>query len=835
MSQINVNTIRNRTGGPPNLDKGAVVTGILTCTGNVSVGGTLTYEDVTNIDSTGIVTAKSGIKVGNPVSPGIGATIDPNGNAVFAGIVTASQFSGIDTDKISEGNTEVETIDTGSDGHVKMTTEGSERLRVGPAGQIGLSGANYGTAGQLLTSSGNASAASWTSVNPAPTVEATADGAISAGDAVIVKTDGDVTKVVQTVAVNNPPTAGSRALIATDNLRRPAACYVPDGNKIVIAAHNASSSNPLAYNVGDVTDAGAITWGASWPNIDTENIQAMPGLCYDTTNDRVVVLYYSTTSTKIWSKVGTISGTSISWGSRVEVFGADSNNFRCQRLLFDPTNSKVIALYRAGGSNNPRARVGTVSGTSISWGTESAMNSVESTEMDMAYDPDTQRIIAISKAQSGSEATCKIGTVSGTDITWGANNAIDAGQPSYCPTVAYDTKNNKVVVQYETNSNVTKYKVGTVTGGSTNTIAWSSAGDVVTSDVNNQEIFFDAFSERLVSFYRDSNGDVWVKSGSLSGSTITWGNPYKIEDDTVPSEYSTGVILQNGIVALIAQNGSGYFESDSAILGNGSSNATTENFIGFAREAAANNTTAKIDVTGATNITQSGLTPGQQYFVQNNGTLGLTAATPRVYAGTAVASGKLIVGNDTPPIPVTQTVEHVATVDSTGQTYIEFTGITTSNVAKHVIVLNAITQGGTPGALANGLRAQVYLSGTYNNWLTANQEYDYRTTLKEWNTGTVENWYQNQNYFKINRDDSDYQISGEVTIYNNMFGASSGSTGDKWFNFDMFGSNTGFMNGKGRLDGWNSRQNQVTGIRFYSAASYWLHGRADLYRFSRPT
>ena len=145
MSQINVNTIRNRTGGPPNLDKGAVVTGILTCTGNVSVGGTLTYEDVTNIDSTGIVTAKSGIFVGNPVSPGIGATINTNGNAVFAGIVTASSFSGVESDKIFEGNTEVETIDTGSDGHVKMTTEGSERVRVGPAGQIGLGGANYGT------------------------------------------------------------------------------------------------------------------------------------------------------------------------------------------------------------------------------------------------------------------------------------------------------------------------------------------------------------------------------------------------------------------------------------------------------------------------------------------------------------------------------------------------------------------------------------------------------------------------------------------------------------------------------------------------------------------
>ena len=173
MSQINVNTIRNRTGGAPSLDKGAVVTGILTCTGNVSVGGTLTYEDVTNVDSTGIVTAKSGIKVGNPVSPGIGATIDPNGNAVFAGIVTAgimsattlygdaSQLTGIDATAIQTGNTSVQTVDTGSDGHVKMTTEGSERVRVGPAGQIGLGGANYGNSGQLMTSGGTGAAPTW--------------------------------------------------------------------------------------------------------------------------------------------------------------------------------------------------------------------------------------------------------------------------------------------------------------------------------------------------------------------------------------------------------------------------------------------------------------------------------------------------------------------------------------------------------------------------------------------------------------------------------------------------------------------------------------------------
>ena len=35
-----------------------------TFTGNVSIGGTLTYEDVTNVDSVGLVTARQGIRLG---------------------------------------------------------------------------------------------------------------------------------------------------------------------------------------------------------------------------------------------------------------------------------------------------------------------------------------------------------------------------------------------------------------------------------------------------------------------------------------------------------------------------------------------------------------------------------------------------------------------------------------------------------------------------------------------------------------------------------------------------------------------------------------------------
>ena len=64
MSKIQVNEIVNHfDNGAPDCPKGLTVTGVSTFSGNVSIGGTLTYEDVTNIDSVGIITAQSGINV----------------------------------------------------------------------------------------------------------------------------------------------------------------------------------------------------------------------------------------------------------------------------------------------------------------------------------------------------------------------------------------------------------------------------------------------------------------------------------------------------------------------------------------------------------------------------------------------------------------------------------------------------------------------------------------------------------------------------------------------------------------------------------------------------
>ena len=50
--------------GTPNITVGSIIAASATFSGNISVAGTVTYEDVTNVDSVGVITARSGLVVG---------------------------------------------------------------------------------------------------------------------------------------------------------------------------------------------------------------------------------------------------------------------------------------------------------------------------------------------------------------------------------------------------------------------------------------------------------------------------------------------------------------------------------------------------------------------------------------------------------------------------------------------------------------------------------------------------------------------------------------------------------------------------------------------------
>ena len=105
MSIIRADSIKNRAGnGAPDFPNGITVTGIVTSTvldnniagdltvsGNLGVGGTVTYEDVTNIDSIGVGTFRDGLRV-----TGICTATAFHGNG--------SALTGIDATALKDGS-----------------------------------------------------------------------------------------------------------------------------------------------------------------------------------------------------------------------------------------------------------------------------------------------------------------------------------------------------------------------------------------------------------------------------------------------------------------------------------------------------------------------------------------------------------------------------------------------------------------------------------------------------------------------------------------------------------------------------------------------------------
>ena len=77
------------------------VSGAATFTGNVTIGGTLTYEDVKNVDSVGIITARTGVIVGDFLDVGNNIKL---GNA---GVATATLFSGASQIGIQSAGTQI--------------------------------------------------------------------------------------------------------------------------------------------------------------------------------------------------------------------------------------------------------------------------------------------------------------------------------------------------------------------------------------------------------------------------------------------------------------------------------------------------------------------------------------------------------------------------------------------------------------------------------------------------------------------------------------------------------------------------------------------------------
>jgi hypothetical protein len=497
-----------------------------------------------------------------------------------------------------------------------------------------------GTAGNVLSSNGT----TWESVTPppsGPTLQAIASGVLSNGIKVVVNSDGTVSAVQPT---GGAPFVGPEFVFnsaATNSAI--ASVYDPVSQKVIIAYTNGGNSSYGTVRVGTVSGT-TITFGTAVVFTGT-SILSRASMVYDTVNQKVVITYLIFTSpgNSLFAIVGTVSGTSISFGTPYGTGVSASQGITSLSAAYDTNAQKVVVVYTFNNSvvTSGRAIVGTVSGTNISFGSEVIFKNTSTSSIAAAYDASAQKVVvAYTDGANSGFGTATVGTVSGTTISFGTPTVYISSSTQFT-FVCYDPVQQKNVIVYGNNANSSNgwASVGTVSGTA---ISFGSAVQFSSVPASVPQAVYDTNLQKIVIAYSSSSVGYGVV-GTVSGSNITFGPPTVFNSGSSTSGVvaSYAANIQNTVVSFNDGGNSNF--GTSLVFQTSGTNLTTTNYIGISNAAYTNGQTATIQVAGAVDDAQSGLTPGILYYVRTDGTLASTAGFPSVIAGTAVGATKIIV------------------------------------------------------------------------------------------------------------------------------------------------------------------------------------------------
>ena len=427
-------------------------------------------------------------------------------------------------------------------------------------------------------------------------VRALASGAITEGAPVIVNTDGTVGVCVDAITGG----FGTAVEFESGDTRAPdgpiKSTFDSNSNKVVIGYKDVSNSGYGTAVVATIDSSdNSVSFGT--PVVFESATTGYIDLSFDSNVNKVVIAFQDVDDSYACKAIiGTVSSTAISFGSAV-TFKArtGANSILENTLVFDSNANKTAVFYvDFDDSQKLFCRVISISGTTPSYGTE-----VE---------------------------------VCGTTQYGGA--AI---------TATFDSNSNKVVVGYMDGGDSNKGKAVVFSGsdlnitsenyiGLSNACSFHGATETYTVTVASGVFYLNGLANPPIQLLR---GHTYIFD-QADGTND--GHPFHFKD-TGGSQYTSGVTVTvtagtSGakvtiVVPIDATEPSQYY---CTVHGNSMGNVITieESF-------------AEIDVVGTVNKHQSGLTAGQTYFVQTDGTLGTSADSPSVVAGTAISATEIIV------------------------------------------------------------------------------------------------------------------------------------------------------------------------------------------------
>jgi hypothetical protein len=447
-----------------------------------------------------------------------------------------------------------------------------------------------------------------------------ADGTISSGAPVILTAAGKAAEVALS-STSLSENVGTEAQFFNGNAEYTAACFDSDTGQVIVTARDATA---LSYGKAVVGTVSGNTISFGTPTTYLSATTSWQAAVYDSVNQKVVIFYNAAIAPSYVSTgyaiVGTVSGTSISFGSPVTF---TTENPAYTSASFDTSSGKIVVAFTAqSGSNYAKSVVGTVSGTSISFGSDVVFRSANTSEFACVYDTNADKTVICYRESSITGAGEGIvGTVSGTSISYGTAVQFDTS-PVTEVRGAYDSSTNQIICAY-TKTNV-KAVLGTVSGTSISFGAIATAPTSGSSAWNS--VCYDSNVNKVVVSYAYPDASPYdngtIATGTVSGTSLTFATPPATFNPTTESEHIASVYDSTNKKAVVFYGENNASAEGLVFQAAGTAqvpNLTSTNLLGIASGAISDTATGTINTWGSRNEAQTGLTIGSDYYVQTDG------------------------------------------------------------------------------------------------------------------------------------------------------------------------------------------------------------------------
>ena len=454
-------------------------------------------------------------------------------------------------------------------------------------------------------------------------VDFVASGTLSSGQTVALKADGTVEAVAEiSNSISSLSTVSSSILYYTNSIDI-------GGNKIVLIYRNPNDSYKSFAVVGSISGT-TVTYGTPVQFGGTAYPAWLVKGAYDANADKVVITYEDAETNRYATAiVGTVSGTSISFGT--PVIYDSSQDCETSIVEYHPASTKNVFLYGSD-TGSFYGIVGTVSGTSISFGTKTSVPSSGSYRRAMfsAYDTNTAQVIFTFAARTSTSYHYPFAitaAVSGTSVSFGTPAYISGNRTSQYTAgaqaaVSYDPINNCLVFGYrkDVDGNATVIVKGTVSG---TTISIGTGTTISSGAASSPSMVYSSQAKKSVFHFSDPSNSYYSTYTSIDGSDMSYSTFY------VVSAGATQIGYTSSINKSVATRWDGVTPLYSTLFYT-PTYSNSADFIGITASAIADTATGSVNTFGGINEAQSGLTIAADYYVQDDGTLSTTASSVKV-------------------------------------------------------------------------------------------------------------------------------------------------------------------------------------------------------------